>query len=313
MAMEEMEIGSFGIGIAFGVEVEGVGMSSCVIFPIGVWNLNKAEINSEESLKVFDQTLSHTLLRPNRQGATARFTNGRTFVDILAQLLGFPNYIPPYARACGRDLLQEANYASGAAGIRDETGNNLGDHMSMNQQVDSFGQTVQQLRRYFRGDVNAVGTYLSKCIFYSGLGSNDYLNNYFMPDYNSTSSQYTPQAYAASLIQDYSRQLTELYKLGARKVIVTGVGQIGCIPYQLARYNGSSGNNRCNEEINSAIVLFNTALKRLVDRFNRGKLPGAKFVYLDSFQSSQDLVRNAKTYGFEVVDKGCCGVGRNNG
>ncbi|KAK4433601.1 GDSL esterase/lipase [Sesamum alatum] len=247
------------------------------------------------------------------QGATGRFTNGRTFVDILAQLLGFPNYILPYARARGRDLLEGANYASGASGIRDETGNNLGDHMSMNQQVDSFGQTVQQLRRYFRGDVNAVGTYLSKCIFYSGLGSNDYLNNYFMPDYYSTSSQYTPQAYAASLIQDYSRQLTELYKLGARKVIVTGVGQIGCIPYQLARYNGSSGSSRCNEEINSAIVLFNTALKRLVDRFNKGQLPGAKFVYLDSFQSSQDLVRNAKTYGFEVVDKGCCGVGRNNG
>ncbi|KAL0391646.1 UNVERIFIED_CONTAM: GDSL esterase/lipase [Sesamum radiatum] len=203
------------------------------------------------------------------QGATGRFTNGRTFVDIL------------------------------------------GDHMSMNQQVDSFGSTVQQLRRYFRGDVNALGTYLSKCIFYSGLGSNDYLNNYFMRDYYSTSSQYTPQAYAASLIQDYSRQLTELYNLGARKLIVTGVGQIGCIPYQLARYNGSG--SRCNEEINSAIVLFNTALKRLVDRFNKGQLPGAKFVYLDSFQSSQDLVRNARTYGFEVVDKGCCGVGRNNG
>ncbi|KAL0432110.1 UNVERIFIED_CONTAM: GDSL esterase/lipase [Sesamum latifolium] len=166
--------------------------------------------------------------------------------------------------------------------------------MSMNQQVDSFGTTVQLLRRYFRGDVNALGTYLSKCIFYSGLGSNDYLNNYFMRDYYSTSSQYTPQAYAASLIQDYSRQLT-----------------VRCIPYQLARYNGSG--SRCNEEINSAIVLFNTALKRLVDRFNKGQLPGAKFVYLDSFQSSQDLVRNARTYGFEVVDKGCCGVGRNNG
>ncbi|KAK6115498.1 hypothetical protein DH2020_007767 [Rehmannia glutinosa] len=151
------------------------------------------------------------------QGATGRFTNGRTFVDILAQLLGFPNYILPYARARGRALLQGANYASGASGIRDETGNNLGDHMSMNQQVDSFGNTVQQLRR-------------------------------------------------------------------------------------------------CNEEINSAIVLFNTGLKSLVDRFNKaGQLPGAKFVYLDSYQSSQDLVKNAKTYGFEVVDKGCCGVGRNNG
>ncbi|KAL7086362.1 hypothetical protein ACP275_14G334500 [Erythranthe tilingii] len=248
------------------------------------------------------------------QGATGRFTNGRTFVDILAQLLGFPNYIPPYARTGGRALFQGANYASGASGIRDETGNNLGDHMSMNQQVDHFATTVQQLRRYFRGDnINALAAYLSKCIFYCGLGSNDYLNNYFMTDYYPTSSQYTPKAYAASLIQDYSKQLAGLYKLGARKVVVAGVGQIGCIPYQLARYNGNSS-NRCNEEINSAIVLFNTGLKRLVDQFNkRGQLPGAKFVYLDSFESSKDLVQNAKTYGFEVADKGCCGVGRNNG
>ncbi|KAI3464304.1 hypothetical protein Pfo_020967 [Paulownia fortunei] len=247
------------------------------------------------------------------QGATGRFTNGRTFVDILAQLLGFPNYIPPYASARGRALLQGANYASGASGIRDEIFILLlqGDHMSMNQQVDSFARTVQQLSRYFRGDVNNLGNYLSKCIFYSGLGSNDYLNNYFMSDYYSTGSEYTPQDYAASLIQDYTKQLTELYNLGARKVVVTAVGQIGCIPYQLARYDGNG--SRCNEEINNAISLFNRGLKRLVDRFNKGQLPGAKFVYLDSFQSSQDLVLNAKTYGFEVVDEGCCGVGRNNG
>ncbi|KAH6789018.1 GDSL-like Lipase/Acylhydrolase superfamily protein [Perilla frutescens var. frutescens] len=245
------------------------------------------------------------------QGTTGRFTNGRTFVDILAQLLGFPNYIPPFATTRGRALLQGANYASGASGIRGETGNNLGDHISMNQQVDNFARTVQQLRRFFRGDVNALGAYLSKCIFYCGLGSNDYLNNYFMTDYYSTSSQYTPKAYADSLIQDYSRQLTTLYNLGARKVIVTAVGQIGCIPYQLARYNGSG--SRCNEDINNAIILFNTGLKQMVDRFNKGQLPGARFVYLDSYFSSQDLVRNARTYGFEVVDKGCCGVGKNNG
>ncbi|KAL0326404.1 UNVERIFIED_CONTAM: GDSL esterase/lipase [Sesamum radiatum] len=258
------------------------------------------------------------------QGATGRFTNGRTFLKMgadavimlyfvlfAAQLLGFPNYILPYARARGRALLQGANYASGASGIRDETGNNLGDHMSMNQQVDSFARTVQQLSRYFKGDGSALGNYLSKCIFYSGLGSNDYLNNYFMTDYYSTSSEYTPRTYAASLIQDYTKQLMELYNLGARKVVVTGVGQIGCIPYQLARYDGNG--SRCNEEINNAIALFNTGLKRLVDRFNKGQLPGAKFVYLDSSQSSQDLVLNAKTYGFEVVDEGCCGVGKNNG
>lgn len=78
----------------------------------------------------------------------------------------------------------------------------------MNQQVNNFGSIVQQMRRYFRDDNNALGSYLGKCIFYSGMGSNDYLNNYFMRDSYDTGSQFTPQAYANALIHDYATQLT---------------------------------------------------------------------------------------------------------
>ncbi|XP_020208507.1 GDSL esterase/lipase At1g33811 [Cajanus cajan] len=244
-------------------------------------------------------------------GATGRFTNGRTYVDALAQLLGFRTYIPPYSRARGLDLLRGANYASGAAGIRDETGNNLGGHTSLNQQVANFANTVQELRRFFRGNNDSLNSYLNRCLFFSGMGSNDYLNNYFMPDFYSTSSDYTAKAFASVLLRDYSRQLVQLYSLGARKVMVTAVGQIGCIPYQLARFHGN--NSKCNEKINSAILLFNSGLKEMVQNFNSGQLPGAKFVFLDFYQSSQDLSLNATSFGFDVVDKGCCGVGRNNG
>ena len=78
----------------------------------------------------------------------------------------------------------------------------------MIQQVSNFGNVVQQMGRYFRGDSEALRSYLGRCIVYSGLGSNDYLNNYFMRDFYNTGSQFTPQAYANALIQDYSKQLT---------------------------------------------------------------------------------------------------------
>lgn len=84
-------------------------------------------------------------------------------------------------------------------------------------------------------------------------------------------------------------------------MIVTAIGQIGCIPYELARYNGN--NSRCNEEINRAIVLFNTELRKLVDRFNGGQVPGAKFVLLDSYQSSIDLYEKGKSYGTCITYK----------
>lgn len=79
----------------------------------------------------------------------------------------------------------------------------------MNQQVLTFGNTiVPEMRRFFRGDAIALNSYLSRCIFYSGMGSNDYLNNYYMPNFYTTSSDFTTKAYAAALLQDYSRQLT---------------------------------------------------------------------------------------------------------
>lgn len=81
--------------------------------------------------------------------------------------------------------------------------------MPMSEQLANFARTVQEIHwRYFRRDYTGLMGYLSKCIIFSGLGSNDYLNNYFMPNTYSSSSVYTPRGYAASLLQDYSAQLT---------------------------------------------------------------------------------------------------------
>lgn len=57
------------------------------------------------------------------------------------------------------------------------------------------------------GDEASAANYLSKCIYSVGLGSNDYLNNYFMPLYYSTSRQFNPEQYADVLIQQYTQQL----------------------------------------------------------------------------------------------------------
>lgn len=57
------------------------------------------------------------------------------------------------------------------------------------------------------GDEARAADYLRKCIYSVGLGSNDYLNNYFMPQYYSTSRQFTPEEYADNLIGQYSQGL----------------------------------------------------------------------------------------------------------
>uniref|UniRef100_J3KUS6 GDSL esterase/lipase n=1 Tax=Oryza brachyantha TaxID=4533 RepID=J3KUS6_ORYBR len=349
-------------------------------------------------------------------GPPGRFTNGLTVVDMLADMLGFrPPLIPAYAAAQPAaaqpsDLARGLNFASGAAGIRSETGNNLGRHYPLSEQVEHFKAAVRQM-----GPNASSPERLGRCIFYVGMGSNDYLNNYFMPNYYTTAQSYDPDAYAADLLQEYSRQLAALHALGARKFAVAGVGEIGCIPYELARINtqqgggggsgtappatagtgvsislggvgltigggggapanasmsssrtggvqrrdqqrdrdlqqgaagdgsGSTGGRSFpgrrsssstpsgrggrwwparrrtgsrvwNDEINSAIAIYNRGLLAMVKRFNRGqKLPGSTFVFLDTVRAGRALVAGAAAHGFTVLDRGCCGVGRNNG
>ncbi|KAB5512473.1 hypothetical protein DKX38_029501 [Salix brachista] len=56
-------------------------------------------------------------------GPTGRFSNGKTFVDILGENLGVP-YPPAFAdpNTAGSRILGGVNYASAAAGILDESG-----------------------------------------------------------------------------------------------------------------------------------------------------------------------------------------------
>ncbi|MBA0736564.1 hypothetical protein Gogos_010102, partial [Gossypium gossypioides] len=56
------------------------------------------------------------------KGPTGRFSNGRNVQDAIVELLGFEEYMPPFAKSEKENILQGVNYASGASGILDETG-----------------------------------------------------------------------------------------------------------------------------------------------------------------------------------------------
>ncbi|CAM8890736.1 unnamed protein product [Rhodiola kirilowii] len=242
-------------------------------------------------------------------GPTGRFSNGKTTVDVISELLGFPNYIPPFPKARGRDVLQGVNYASAAAGIRDETGQQLGGRTPFSGQVRNYQTTVTQITSIL-GSAQAAADHLSRCIFSISLGSNDYLNNYFMPLVYSSSRRYTPDQWADLLIQQYSQNLRTIYNYGARKFVLIGVGQVGCSPSVLAQR--SPDGKTCVAEVNNANKIFNTKLKSLVDQYN-SNFTDAKFIYIDAYGIFNDLLTKPASYGLKVTNAGCCGVGRNNG
>ncbi|PWA83005.1 SGNH hydrolase-type esterase domain-containing protein [Artemisia annua] len=233
------------------------------------------------------------------QGITGRFTNGRTVADLIGEFLGFTEFIPPYATATDNEIRTGVNYGSGSAGIREESGSHLGDRISLDRQLNNHVTTISRLS-LLQSNKTFTNEYLKKCIYLSNIGSNDYINNYLMPNNYPTRNIYTVDEYAALLVEQYFQQLKMLYDLGARKVAVFGLGQIGCAPAEIARF-GTNG-KPCVEWINDAVKIFNEKLKSIVNELNND-YPDGKFTFINLTSIS------APQGDLPIPSPPCCRVG----
>ncbi|MCO5564007.1 hypothetical protein L7F22_017662 [Adiantum nelumboides] len=243
-------------------------------------------------------------------GATGRFCNGRTVVDLVGQFLGVP-FLPAYLNPAtkGSAILHGVNYASAAGGILDISGKNYVARLSFNKQIENFQNTRQELSTLLGGE-EAVSDFLGKSVFSIVFGSNDYLNNYLI---NSTgfSQQYTPNDYRVLVAEMFAKQLVTLYELGVRRFLITGVGPLGCIPNVLAT---KSKDGRCVGYVNQLVQGFNAEVLQLVNQLNSNpQLTGATFLYAKVYNTFDSILTNPSKYGFKVTDTGCCGIGKNRG
>ncbi|XP_050207033.1 GDSL esterase/lipase At5g08460 [Mercurialis annua] len=250
-------------------------------------------------------------------GPTGRFSNGKTTIDFLGDLIGLPP-LPPFASTLsttGANILKGVNYASAAAGILDETGKTLGDRYTLRQQVKNFETSVKRIKSEILKDEAKVREYLGKSLVVMNLGNNDYLNNYLMPSFYTSSFTYNPQDFAHLLITTYKKQILVLHNIGVRKFFLAGIGPLGCIPSQLATGLGPPG--ECLSFVNELVQIFNSQLNSLVDELNninnKSNTQGSTFVYGNTFEAFNHVLANPTSYGFEVTDRGCCGIGRNEG
>ncbi|XP_030944447.1 GDSL esterase/lipase At1g29670-like [Quercus lobata] len=235
------------------------------------------------------------------EGPTGRFTNGRNLVDIIAEHLGFNNSIPPFATARGQEILKGVNYASGAAGIREETGQQQGDRISLDRQLLNHQVTVSNIKNLLGNNESLATAYLNKCIYSVAIGSNDYLNNYFLPQFYPTSRIYNQKQYATVLVQQLSQQLLTLHKLGALKIALYGLGFLGHTPVGLTMCRNNSS---CVDNIDNAVALFNDKVVTLVNNFNNN-LTNAKFIYINTTEIS---LSSSSSEGSMVTNVPCCEV-----
>lgn len=238
---------------------------------------------------------------------TGRYTNGRTIVDILGQEMGLGGFVPPYMapETTGDAVMRGVNYASGGGGILNETGSIFGGRLNLDAQIDNYANSRHDLMAR-HGEVEAVSL-LRGALFSVTIGSNDFINNYLTPIFSVPERATTPPvAFISAMIAKYRQQLTRLYLLDARKIVVANVGPIGCIPYQ--RETNPSAGTACAEFPNRLARAFNRRLRALVDELSAA-LPGSRFVYADVYRIFSDIIANYGSHGFEVADSACCYVG----
>ncbi|KAF7831107.1 GDSL esterase/lipase [Senna tora] len=99
---------------------------------------------------------------------TGRFTNGRTIGDIISEKLGIPSP-PPYLSLSQNDdaLLKGVNYASGGAGILNDTGLYFIQRLSFDDQINNFYKTKQTIKAKI-GD-EAANKLCNDAMFFIGI------------------------------------------------------------------------------------------------------------------------------------------------
>ncbi|XP_042509871.1 GDSL esterase/lipase At5g37690 [Macadamia integrifolia] len=233
--------------------------------------------------------------------ATGRFTNGKTVGDILSSRLGIPSP-PPYLSLSQNDdaLLNGVNYASGGAGILNDTGLYFIQRLSFDDQITCFAKTRDRIKNKI-GE-NATEQLLNNAIYLIGLGSNDYVNNFLQP-FLADGQQYTPDEFLDLLISTLDQQFRKLHQLGARKIVFNGVGPLGCIPSQRVK----SKKGVCLKRVNEWVQQFNSRVQKHLLFLNH-RLPSAQLSFADSYPAVLDLIVNPTVYGFKISNTSCCNV-----
>ncbi|CAA2985641.1 GDSL esterase/lipase At1g71691-like [Olea europaea var. sylvestris] len=239
---------------------------------------------------------------------TGRFCNGRIPVDYLALRLGLP-FVPSYLGQTGsiEDMTRGVNYASAGAGIIFSSGSELGQRISLAQQIQQVMDTFQQFILSM-GEDKAYDL-VSNSVFYISVGTNDYIH-YYLRNVSSVQSLYLPWSFNQYLVHIMKLEIKNLYNANVRNVVVMGLAPIGCAPYYLWLHNRKDGH--CVEKINDMVLEFNFAMRFTVEELTK-ELPDAKIIFCDAFEGSMDIMKNNDRYGFNVIDDACCGLGRHRG
>ncbi|KAJ7960314.1 GDSL esterase/lipase [Quillaja saponaria] len=235
---------------------------------------------------------------------SGRFSNGRLPPDFISHGFGLKPTIPAYLDPLYsiKDFATGVCFASAGTGYDNATSAVL-NVIPLWKELEYYKEYQNKLRGYL-GEEKA-NEILSEALYLLSLGTNDFLDNYYLLP--GRRSQITVQQFEDFLIELAEDFIRKLYGLGGRKISITGLIPIGCLP--LERTTNIREQRGCVKEYNNVAMEFNKKLEgNLVGKLNR-ELPSLKIVSANAYNIYNQIIRGPSLYGFEVVEKACCATG----
>ncbi|XP_022720014.1 GDSL esterase/lipase LTL1-like [Durio zibethinus] len=244
---------------------------------------------------------------PTRR-ATGRFSNGLNIPDLISEQIGSEPTLPYLSpELTGQKLLVGANFASAGIGILNDTGIQFVNIIRISKQLQYFKQYQQHVSALI--GPQQTQRLVNEALVLMTLGGNDFVNNYYLVPFSARSRQFALPDYVIYIISEYRKILVRLYKLGARRVLVTGTGPLGCVPAELAQHSIAG---ECAVELQRAAALFNPQLVQMLNGLN-SELGSHVFIAANAYEMHMDWISNPQAYGFVTSKVACCGQGPYNG
>lgn len=236
--------------------------------------------------------------------ATGRFSNGRVPPDFISEAFGLKKTIPAYLDPAYsiKDFATGVCFASAGTGYDNMTSKVLS-VIPLWKEVEFYKEYQRRLRSYL-GNKKA-NSILSNALYLISIGTNDFLENYYLLPHRSL--EFSVEGFQNFLLGIARNFITTIYKLGARKISLTGLPPMGCLP--LERTANLAAGGTCIDEYNFVAKNFNKKLQGLVNNLKK-ELSGIQLVFTNPYSILYDIICNPQSFGFEQSAVACCGTGR---
>ncbi|CAI9302935.1 unnamed protein product [Lactuca saligna] len=166
--------------------------------------------------------------------------------------------------------------------------------MSQISQVIPVTKQLYYFKEYIKRLKKVVGIKVEGALVSISAGTNDFPISYY--DLPSRRDDFSMEDYQDYILKKLQNFINELYKLGCRTMVVSGLPPMGCLPIQmLSRFSGT-----CLMHQNTDARVYNQKLMNLLPHI-QSSLKGSQIMYTNIYTTTMKMIRNPRKHDAGIM------------